>query len=174
MSTEPIKTNNPASGKPNLPKDWRPFSGGQTKLDTVHIEGYHLRWFRGDPGRIERALKAGYTFVNKEDTDVVNTDIAGGGDTEKGTDMGSRISIVSGDEVSHDGQPGRMYLMKCPLEIYRYARSLHDAQLDATVDALKGKMPGNVREGGETVQDSRQRYVKELKAPLLTKKSPST
>jgi len=166
----PVKESNPATGQLKLPKGYRPLSGGQTKLDAPQIEGYTLRWFRGDPGRIQRALQAGWQFVEKDETDLVDTDIAGG-DTQKGTDLGSRVSLVSGDEVGFNGQPGRMYLMKCPIELYQYARSLHGAQVDATVAALKGTIPGNVREGGETKEDSRTRYLKELKAPLLTKKS---
>lgn len=166
----PNKTNNPASDKPDLPKGYRPFSGGQTKLDAPHIEGYVLRWFRGDPGRLQRALQAGYQFVDKEETDIVDTDLAGG-DAQKGTDLGSRVSIISGDDVGHGGQPGRMYLMKCPIHLYKHARGLHGNQVDATVAALKGTTPGSGREGGENTQDLRSRYVKELKAPLLTKKS---
>lgn len=166
-----VKDSNPATGQLKLPKGYRPLSGGQKRLDVPEIEGYVLRWFRGDPGRIARALQAGYEFVDKSDTDVVDFDIAGGDGNDKGTDLGSRVSVVSGDDIGHGGQPGRMYLMKCPIEIYKHARSLHGAQVDATVAALKGSMPGNVSEGGETREDKRQRYVKELKAPLLTKKT---
>ena len=160
---------------PQVPSNSRkgivPYQEGKPKLDAPLIDGYTLRWFRGDPGRIQRAQQAGWEFVDKDDTDIVDTDLAGGDAKDKGTDLGSRVSIVSGDDIGFNGQPGRMYLMKCALHIYKHARSLHGEQVDATVNALKGATPGNVREGGETKEDSRTRYVKELKAPLLTKKS---
>jgi hypothetical protein len=40
-----------------------PFGAFDRKLDLAPIEGYKLHWFNDKPGRIERALSAGWTYI---------------------------------------------------------------------------------------------------------------
>jgi len=40
-----------------------PFGAFDRKLDLVPIPGYKLHWFNDKPGRIERALSAGWTYI---------------------------------------------------------------------------------------------------------------
>lgn len=165
--------NNPANEKKSeglsLPKGYRPMSVGQRRLEVPPIDGYHMHWFRGTPGNLIRAQQAGYEFVDKEEIALNDFDIAGDGDGNKGTDLGTRVSVISGDDVGQDGQAGRLYLMKCRQELYEYAQGLLAQQVDLSVEALKG---GNVGrgQGGENRTDSSKRYLKELNAPLLTRK----
>lgn len=157
---------NPATGKLTLPKGYRPMSVGQRRLEVPAIDGYHLHWFRGNPANLSRAHQAGYEFVEQDEVSLNDFDLAGG-DGDKGSDMGSRVSVTTGDDITNQGQPGRLYLMKCPIELYEYSQSLLSQDVDATAAALRGGQAGVNKEGQV---DASQRYLKEMKAPLLTRK----
>jgi len=159
---------NPANKKLELPKGYRPMSVGQRRLETPEIDGYHLHWFRGESGRILRAQQAGYVFVEKDEVSLNDFDIAGDDDST-GTDLGSRVSVISGDDIGPNGQAGRMYLMKCPQEIYEYAQGLLNDQVDSNVGALRGGTVGEGRDG-ENAVDSQQRYLKEANSNIFTRK----
>lgn len=162
--------NNPANGKLELPKGYRPMSGGRLKLTVPEKEGYHRHWFRGTPSRLKEAQRAGYRFVDPDDVDLEDFDIAGG-DENTGTDLGSRVSVTSGD-TDEKGQAGRLYLMECPKEIFEYAQSILQEQVDATAEALKGGLVG-ARQGGETGSDVSKRYLKEgMGTSLFNRKQP--
>jgi len=169
MATNDKKVN-PANGTLQLPKGYRPMSVGQRRLEVPPIDGYHLHWFRGSASNIARAKQAGYDFVDKDEVSLNDFDLAGDGASDKGSDLGSRVSVISGDDIGEGNQVGRLYLMKCPEELYQYAQSLLGQQLDMTVDALKGGKVGQGK-GGENRVDSQSRYLKEMKAPLLTRKN---
>lgn len=162
------KKQNPANEKLKLPKGYRPMSVGQRRLEVPPITGYHLHWFRGNPGNINRAIQAGYEYVDTDEVSLNDFDLAGDGTSITGSDMGTRVSVISGDDVGNNGQPGRLYLMKCPQELYEYAQSLLGDQVEASAEALRG---GKVGANKETGADAGNRYLKEMKAPLLTRKS---
>lgn len=169
-----IDKNNPANDKKDgglqLPKGYRPMSVGQRRLEVPPIDGYHLHWFRGSSANLIRAQQAGYEFVDKDEVSLNDFDIAGVGDGNKGTDLGSRVSVISGDDVGQEGQAGRLYLMKCRQELYDYAQGLLAKQVDLTAEALRGGSIG-AGQGGESRTDTSKRYLKEMKAPLLTRKN---
>lgn len=160
---------NPANAPLELPKGYRPMSVGVRRLEVPDKLGWHRHWFRGTPSNIARAKQAGYTFVDPLDVDLNNFDLAGEDAPGGSTDLGTRVSVISGDDVGNDGQPGRLYLMECPEELYKYAQELLGKQVDRTAEALRGGRVG-VGNDGETRVDSANRYIKEMKAPLLTKK----
>lgn len=155
------------SNKPELPKGYRPFTSPQMRLETPQREGYHRHWFRGTPERIARAQQAGYSFVDPEDIgdNLNNMDLAGDPDAGGSTDMGSRVSVISGGVDEDSKQPGRLYLMECPLEYYEYAQSLLQEKNDSIAAALRGGTIGK-GENGETYIDQEARYSKK-KAPDL-------
>jgi hypothetical protein len=78
------KEQNPANEKLKLPKGYRPMSVGMRRLEVPAIDGYHLHWFRGNPGNLNRALLAGYEFVEPEEVDLNDFDLAGDGTSSKG------------------------------------------------------------------------------------------
>lgn len=159
---------NPAN-IPGLPKGYRPLTSATLRLEVPEREGYHRHWFRGTPERIARAQQAGYSFVDKDDIgDAVNNfDLAGDSDDSGNTDMGTRVSVISGDDLGSDGQPGRMYLMECPKEIYDYAQSILKDTNDGIAAALRGGDIGK-GEAGETAVDSQHRYRKGKAPDLFT------
>ena len=106
-----MSNNNPANKIEGLPKGFRPMNSAVLKLEVPQRDGYHRHWFRGTPERISRARQAGYRFVEAEDLgdDAVNSfDLAGDSDSAGSTDMGSRVSVISGDDIAGNGQPSRI------------------------------------------------------------------
>ena len=161
----------PANGKLELPKGYKPLTGSTLRLEVPEKLGWHRHWFRGTPARLQRAAQAGYRFVDHEDVDVNNFDLAGDSKGSGSTDMGTRVSVVSGDGAEANNQPSRMYLMECSDEIFAYAQSILQQQVDSTADALRGGSIGS-REAGESSEDSEKRYTtKTGKNTLFNRKS---
>lgn len=152
-------SNNPANEKPqgSLPPGYVPMSQGVLSLEVPEKDGYHRRWFRGDPGRIQRALRAGYRFVDPTEVSLNNFDLGGDASASGNTDMGTRVSLISGDEADATGQPQRLYLMECPLELYEHSRNLVEERNDSVAAALRGGAIGN--ENDETNSDRSKRYT---------------
>lgn len=165
-------SNNPANLKEkfNLPPNFQPMGSGVMKLEVPQRDGYVRRWFRGEPGRVQRAMQAGYTFVDRNDVSLNNFDLGGDAKESGNTDMGSRVSVISGEGADSTGQPLRMYLMECPEEVYEYSRSFVDARNGSVADALRG----GTQEGGddESAVDRQSRYTKKKdnKLDLFTPK----
>jgi len=176
MSKNPLVTEtNPsvAPGDFEIPKDYLPMSSATLRLDTPNIPGYHLHWFRGEPARVARAQRAGYRFVDQDEVDVNNFDLGGDAKSSGNTDLGSRVSLISGDEVDRSGQPTRMYLMKCPNHLYELGQKDLNEQNASLADVLKkGKVGTNAN--GESPQDASARYTKGNPSDLFTQKPRRT
>lgn len=149
-------TDNAASKpeKGTVPKGFQPMSLGNKQLEVPEKPGYHRRWFRSEPGRIARAQRAGYQFVSPEDVDLNNFDLGGDAKVSGNTDMGTRVSIISGERADSTGQPGRMYLMECPTELYELSRKNIDEINNDIATAIRD---GKVEKAGE---DNSHKYVK--------------
>jgi len=106
-----------------------PMSVPVQKLSAPDIPGYHLHWFNGTPERIQRARDGGYEFVDSTELQLNNASIGGDSTQSGNTDMGSQVSIVSGDEVGRDGQPSRLILMKIKQEWYEEDQKLVEQSL---------------------------------------------
>jgi hypothetical protein len=167
--------NNPANkfDPSSLPPGYQPMSLGMKSLEVPVREGYHRRWFRSDPGRIARAHQAGYRFVDPEEVTLNNFDLGGDAKSSGNTDMGSRVSVISGDEADSTGQPARLYLMECPNELYEYSRSLLAERNEGVAEALRGGTIG-VGQEGETSKDASTRYTKGKMPDLFTPKNRRT
>ncbi len=143
-----------------LPRDYKPMSSAQMKLEVPQKDGYHRHWFRGEPNRIYRAQQAGYRFVDPKEIDINNFDLGGDAKSSGNTDMGSRVSLITGDGLDNTGQPSRLYLMECPLELYEKSMS-HIADLNEGVAAaVRGGQIG--AEQDESAADTKTRYVKDV------------
>src|SRR5215510_12826830 len=93
---KPQQSANPANGELQLPKGYRPMSSGQRRLEVPDKPGWHRHWFRGNAANLNRAQQAGYRFVDPDDISLNDFDLAGSGDSV-GSDMGTRVSVISGD-----------------------------------------------------------------------------
>jgi len=166
-----INQQNPAQapGK-TLPERQRiPMTVPVSRLEVAEIPGFHLHWFRGDPARIARAQQAGYEFVSHEEVDLNNLDLGGTSAASGNTDMGSRVSVISGEDLGSDGQPGRLYLMKIRNEYWEEGQKVLEDRNDEIAAALRGGKVGAGMAGGETERDKQLRYTRDRDLSLFTK-----
>ncbi len=149
---------NPASaaGKDSAERKRIPMSVPVQKLEAPEIPGYHLHWFMANPERLQRAIDGGYEFVDEKEMQINSVGL--GGDTTRSgnTDMGSRVSVVSGQELGKDGQPTRLVLMKIRQEWYEEDQKLVDDRNAKVAEALSG---GAIGAEKEKAGDSVHRYV---------------
>lgn len=134
-----------------------PMSARQQRLTTPDLPGWHLHWFNDEEGRVERAVAAGYQFVERGEVLLSPSNFSDGG-LGSGTDMGSRVSQIVG--AARGGGPLRAYLMK-----------IHEALFAEDQESLQRQVDdidNSIRYGhlGETAGDNR--YVKEHERTLRT------
>lgn len=128
------------------------------KLEVTEIPGYVLYWMRGTSSRIAQAQRAGYEFVNEEEVSLNNTSLGGDALKSGSTDMGSRVSVVTGDEVGRDGQPVRLVLMKIKKEYYEEGQKVLLERSEKTAAAFRSGLVG-AEQAGATM-DFTNRYMK--------------
>lgn len=165
------KIQNPANEAERfaIPADFQPMSLPTQKLSAPERPGWHRHWFRGDPARIALAQKAYYQFVNSDEVGISNRDLGGDASTSGSTDMGTRVSVVSGDDIDHNGQPGRMYLMECREELFEESQRILGDRNESIAAAIRGGLIGQGQEGEQQV-DISQRYMKGKVPDLFTPK----
>lgn len=170
IAAEP-QTSNPAGISPDKSeRRYIPMSVPMSKLFVPDLPGYHLHWFRGDKGRIQRAQLAGYEFVSEQEVDLNNMDIGGESAASGNTDMGTGVSVISGEENGADGQPGRLVLMKVKNEIWAESeKALADVN-EKVAEAVRGGKIG-AGHGSENANDQARRYTKETEN-LFTPRKP--
>jgi len=135
---------NPASTAKTAAERKRiPMSVPVRRLETPEIPGFHLHWFRNTRERLQRAIDAGYEFVDERELRINAVGL--GSDTAKSgnTDMGSRVSVTAGGESGADGQAERLVLMKIKQEFYEQDQALVDARNENVAAALRGGLLGS-------------------------------
>lgn len=155
-----------------------PLSVPERKLEVPNIPGFYLRWFRGTPQRLAQAERAGFEYVHPDEVQLNNVSLGGDAKKDGNTDMGSRVSVIEGSEVTPDGQAARMYLMKQRMEHYLEDKDVIQERNDQTVDSLTASFKaGSVggRAQGETGEDLSHRYVdaKRTRVPEFFRKKVS-
>lgn len=140
---------NPANPAPKENPERRRISMAipSLKLQVPEIPGYVCRWMRGTPQRIEQALNAGYTFVERGELVVNETGVANDSAGDGNTDLGNRVSRPTGDDDS------RLYLMKISKELWEEDQRAVDERHEAIAGQLRGE--GLPVESG---QDGSNRY----------------
>jgi len=140
-----------------------PMSVPVQRLEVPEIPGYHLHWFLSTAERLQRATDGGYEFVDEREVLINNVSLGGDSTASGNTDMGSRVSVVSGQEVGKDGQPTRLVLMKLKQEWWEEDQKLVEARNTKVRDALLGGMIGAEQDVGN---DSRHRYVDKARSQI--------
>lgn len=118
-------------------RDRIPMSLPQMKLAVPEIPGWHLHWMAGTPERLAQAQRAGYVFVEDDEVNVSNPDLAGSASKTGNQDMGSRVSLVSG-AGSADGQASRLYLMKIKEEFWQQDQKQLEDRNEQIAATLRG------------------------------------
>jgi len=163
------KTPNPASPLVPLAAERKriPMSVPVQKLEAPDIPGYHLHWFRGEPDRLQRALDGGYEFVDERELKVNAVGLGTTSTATGNTDMGSRVSVVSGDGVGRDGQPSRLVLMKIKQEWYEEDQQLVTNRNEQVASALRGGDVTALPAGAQGARgDASNRYVDKTRTVL--------
>jgi len=146
----------PLVKKPSAERKRVPMSVPVQRLETPDIPGYHQHWFVNSPERLQRALDGGYEFVEDREMRINNVSLGGDSAKSGNTDMGSRVSVVSGQEVGKDGQPTRLVLMKIKQEWWEEDRKALEDRNTQVRDSLLGGMVGAEHESSG---DRQHRYV---------------
>jgi hypothetical protein len=133
-----------------------PMSVPVMSLEVPEIPGYSQYWFEGTPERIQRALDGGYEFVDEREVRLNNVSLGGNSAASGNTDMGSRVSVLAGQEVGTDGQAIRLVLMKIRQEWKDEDDKLIEDRNTAVRNALLGGMIGAERDASG---DTAARYV---------------
>lgn len=172
MSNPADKAASPANA-PEKKVDARsrvPMSVPQRHLEIPDMPGYHLHWFL--TSRVGRALRAGYEYVDPEDVDVNNFDIAGDASASGNSDLGSRVSVpaaIGGDSDE------RLYLMRIRQEWWEQDQEALADTNEGIAKALRGgKGPGV---NGANPYDTSQEYTpggreSPMQSNLFTPKRP--
>lgn len=99
----------------------RPFSSVELKLAYESREGYHRHWFNDTPGRISRALEAGYEHVKDRE--------------------GKNVSRLVGKDEG--GNALNAYLLEIPEDWYKEDMAREQSAIDDKESAIKrGVTPG--------------------------------
>jgi hypothetical protein len=130
-----------------------PMRGPELRLEIPEIEGYKCYWFLDQPGRIARALKAGWEFVTNDEVTLTCRGFADTMTTNGSTDLGNRVSVHGA--VGEHGAHLRQYLMKIKKEWWEHDEQLKLGNTDRVVEALTH---GNVGIEHEAKGDAAQRY----------------
>lgn len=109
-----------------------PMSIPLRKLEVPEIPGYHLHWMNGDPARIAQAQRAGYEFVDADEVNLLNTGLANDSALSGNADLGSRVSIVSGEGVPS------LFLMKLKEEWWEEDQSTLEDRNEQVAASLRG------------------------------------
>lgn len=125
-AAEPDRAHVAADAKP---RERIPFGSQSSKLAYPKRPGFTRRWFNETPGRIDRALEAGYTHVLNKD----------------------RVPVSKGVGVKDQGGGLSGYLMEIPDELYNADFALKQSRMDDTDDTImRGEFkaqPGDARYG---------------------------
>lgn len=140
-----------------------PMSVPVQKLEVPEIPGFHLHWFKGTPERLQRALDAGYEYVEEQEVKLNSVSLGGDSAASGNTDMGSRVSIVSGSDSGRDGQAVRLILMKLKQEWWEEDQLQIEARNDKVRNTLLGGMIGAEQ---DRPGDSQHRYVDKARTQI--------
>lgn len=144
------------AGKTAAERKRVPMSVPVQRLEAPEIPGYHLHWFLGSSERLERAMAGGYEFVDERELKINSVSLGGDSTTSGNTDMGSRVSVISGQELGRDGQPMRLILMKIKQEWYEEDQKLVEGRNDLVAASLRG---GTLGAEKDKPTDRAARYV---------------
>lgn len=115
-----------------------PLNSFRTKLHIPEDQlekGFHYRWFKDVGGRVEQAQNAGFDFVLNDGKIQV-------GEREGNTDVGSRISILGGDDPRKPEGSYRMVLMRQPMEFYEEDQKEKQDRIDGLSAQINRNLDG--------------------------------
>lgn len=140
-----------------------PMSVPLQKLAVPDIAGYHLHWFLDS--NIARAQQGWYEFVQWDEVDPNQVNVATNKEISGNADLGSRVMIIAGEGVG--GKTNHLVLMKIKEEYYREDQKIHEDRNMEVLKALRHKKA--IHTGGESQEDKDSRYVRSSEFTTHTK-----
>lgn len=128
-------------------------STASRKLETPELPGYYLHWVSGEADRIAKAIRAEYTFVQKEELPGYTLELGDQTGISGSGDMGNAISVLAGGSAN-DGQALRLYLMKLPMELREEDMKQRDNEGQEVLNTLYSNPSAQAARG----QDNDKRY----------------
>jgi len=102
----------------------------------------HECWFEDDGTSLQRALDAGYVFINSDGVEI-------GDRLEDGNDSMSSLTSMLGGGLNESGQPVRMYLMGIHKDSYEEDQKEAQAAIAAREDQIRsGNFKNNLGASG--------------------------
>jgi len=165
---------NPANSGPITEANRVSMNLPTAKLAVPPIPGFHLHWFRNEAGRLERAQKAGYEFVEEEEVTLVGGVLGSDTAESRNTDMGSRVSMVAGG-TNRNGEPTRLYLMKIREDWWKKDQTARDDSSQRFVDTLFGRETFQRSTMGDAHVGAKNTYLdrSRSKMPEFFKRKPA-
>lgn len=127
---------NPANSAEKAPRQRIPLGLPTLKLNVPEIPGYVCYWFRGTPHRLQQALQAGYTFVERDEVHLNHHGLANDYESDGNSDMGTRVSVASGD--GNEASNNRLYLMKIPKDLWQEDERMIEEKHEQLAAQLRG------------------------------------
>ena len=150
--SDTVKPSNPANAeaKPKHDRIRIPMSVPVRALEVPDIPGYHTHWVK--ESNIPRALQAWYQFVEDREVPMNQRGVGTDKSISGNTDLGTRISIVSGGE--------RLFLMKLAMEEWLSDRKKIDERNAQIMSGIfRGEQIIDSGPNGERQGTTDQRYV---------------
>jgi len=126
QASQPNEPKNPSKIDYRSAQHRKPLSGLNQRLAADIPEGFHGHWFVDRPGRIQRAIEAGYRFAHNGNNGVMREDDERDGAIfEEHADTNARNESV------------RAYLMLIPESLYKEDFDAKQATLDRQMESIK-------------------------------------
>lgn len=139
-----------------------PMSTAQRKLEVPERPGYRRYWFADEPGRIERAKRAGYVLVRPADVEPNQRGIGTDTTVSGNNSLGDDVRVTS----HHNGQRVvSLVLMEIPMEHYLDDQKKIALENGKRLQAIYRNVPGMER---ESQRDREQVYVDAERTRLPT------
>lgn len=136
---EPKEAKNPSKVDYRSAAHRKPMTGLNQRLSADIPDGFVGHWFVDRPGRITRAIQAGWRFAHHGGDGVVREDDERDGAIfEEHADSNTR------------GESLRAYLMLIPRKLYEEDRAAKQAKLDVQMEAIKRGSENKMQFGDNT------------------------
>jgi hypothetical protein len=133
---EPREPKNPSKIDYRSAQHRKPMTGLTQRLHFETPKGFRSRWFNDSPGRIQRAIEAGWRFAVKDNNGVIREE-----DEREGA------VFVEHADTNARGESVRAYVMLIPEEFYKQDFDAKQAQLDVQMDAIKNGANSKMNRG---------------------------
>jgi len=126
QAAQPNEPKNPSKIDYRAAANRKPMTGLEARLHFDAPEGFKAYWFNDSPGRIQRAIEAGWRFAVKDSNGVIREE-----DEREGA------VFVEHADTNTRGESVRAYAMLMPTDLYKQDFDAKQKRLDVQMEAIK-------------------------------------